>query len=171
MNHELNRERLGSREDWALLAPTQDPLFQQGTSIASFRVGTAGARIRLAAIVNDFLEIGAVRPELWSDGQQWRVYYHSVGNEPLFGDLAIQLVFAVSGVEGFATCSACGSPYIPEMSPRPRQNHFRSAACRKKGWALSSRRYRSSKALAKRLEESTSADEFIERIWPVPPQN
>lgn len=105
--------------------------------------------MKLAEIVEDFLKVGAVGSELRFDDPQWRVYYHSLGNERLFGGLAIQLLLAVACVDGFATCSACGRPYMPERTPKSSQNHFCSAACRKKGWALSSRRYRAAKAVQK----------------------
>ena len=57
---ELNRERLGRKEDWALLDPTQDPIFEKATHRTGSRVGAAGARNRLAGIVNDFIEVGVI---------------------------------------------------------------------------------------------------------------
>jgi hypothetical protein len=86
-----------------------------------------------------------VRPELYADGPNWRVYYHSVASGPLFGDLAMQLVLAVASIDGFATCSVCGNPYLPERAPNPNQNSNCSRNCRRRGSALASQRYRRSK--------------------------
>lgn len=138
----LNRNELGSREDWVVLDPQQDPNFRTATSKTFMAAGVAGARNRLASIVNDFLDLGAVRPELCVDGPNWRVYYHSVAGNTLFGAIAIQLVLAVASVDGFATCSACGNPYLPERTPKVNQNNYCSKGCRQKGQARASQKYR-----------------------------
>ena len=132
------------------LDPEQDPTFSHATDKTYLSAGLPGARNRLCGIVNDFLEFGAVMPELDADGPNWRVYYHSTGSERLFVALAIQLLLAVSSVDGFATCSACGNPYLPERTPKATQNNYCSAPCRKKGGALASRRYRRSKLPSRR---------------------
>jgi hypothetical protein len=64
----LNRNELGTKEDWAVLDPQQDPTFRTATEKTFCVAGLAGARHRLANIVNDFLDLGAVRPELFPDG-------------------------------------------------------------------------------------------------------
>lgn len=138
----LNRNQLGTREDWAVIDPQQDPSFPARTTKTMFARGMAGARNRLASIVNDFLDLGAVKPQLFPDGSNWRIYYHSVANDTVFGALAIQLLHAVASVDGFAICSACGDPYDPERTPRPDQNNYCSRKCQKKGWARASRKYR-----------------------------
>ncbi len=142
IGNELNDGRLGQKEDWAILDPEQDPTFSKPTHRTVLRAGAAGARQRLAGIVSDLLEFGAVSPDLvWEDGR-WKIFYHSIGNERMFGALAIQLMLAVASADGFATCSACGNPYIPERTPKANQRNFCSLPCRKIGWALASRTYR-----------------------------
>ena len=138
----LNANQPGKKEDWAVLDPQEDPMFATGTTKTLLAKGLAGARNRLCGIVNDFPELGAVRPELFVEDSNWRIYYHSVGSGHLFGALAIQLVLAVASVDGFAICSACPNAYLPERWPNPNQNHYCSKQCRKKGQALASRKYR-----------------------------
>ena|SRR5437762_13043287 len=124
IGNELNDGRLGQKEDWAILDPEQDPTFSKPTHRTVLRAGAAGARQRLAGIVSDLLEFGAVSPDLvWEDGR-WKIFYHSIGNERMFGALAIQLMLAVASADGFATCSACGNPYIPERTPKANQRNF-----------------------------------------------
>jgi hypothetical protein len=142
---ETNQDRLGRAEDWALLDPQQDPTFSNPTQKTVFTAGVAGARKRICGIISDFVVLGAVMPELFADGPDWKVYYHSVGSNRLFGSLVIQLILAIAGVDGFATCSACGNPYLPERFPKTAQNNYCSLPCRKVGAALASRKYRRSR--------------------------
>jgi hypothetical protein len=45
------------------------------------------------------------------------------GHLSLFGALVFQLMAAVTGT-GFATCSACGKPFVPRRRPRVDQRHY-----------------------------------------------
>jgi hypothetical protein len=145
IGNELNKGRLGQKEDWAILDPDQDSTFSKPSHKTILLTGLAGARERLAEVVFDLTEVGAVRLTLMWENGQWKTFYHGIGNERLFGALAIQLMLAVASVDGFATCSACGNPYIPERTPKANQHNFCSLPCRKTGWAVSSRIYRISK--------------------------
>src|SRR5215471_148418 len=80
----------------------------------------------LGLLVNEWLEIGDVRP-FWSlrSGAPSIV----LGGFGVFGALATQLLFAVSRTRGFSVCASCGRPF----SPRRRPVSTRLSYCRRCG--------------------------------------
>jgi hypothetical protein len=46
------------------------------------------------------------------------------GHSPLFGAIALQLVLAISGAEGFAVCDECRNVYAPRRTPRAGERHY-----------------------------------------------
>lgn len=79
-----------------------------------------GSRIRyerweLSRRLNDWLEIGDVRPEMvWEPaaGPTLRIALRG-----LFGAIAMELVKAVARTEALAICSGCGQSFIPKRKP------------------------------------------------------
>jgi len=71
-------------------------------------------RSRLSGQLNDWLELGNVRPVLtWAQqGPELRTWIHG-----LFGAIALQLVLAVARTEALAICSHCARSYLPKRKP------------------------------------------------------
>ncbi|HVB13761.1 MAG TPA: hypothetical protein VNH38_03265 [Candidatus Dormibacteraeota bacterium] len=88
----------------------------------------AGQQTALAAFVDRWLELGAVRPVFqWTD-QGPRLSFNAGG---LFGALAVHLAVRVMNAQGWATCSGCGAPYAPwRQEPVGRRTYC--DGCRKK---------------------------------------
>src|SRR5206468_2992860 len=77
---EFNKGRLGGKEDWANLDPEQDHTFSKPNHKTVLATGISGARQRLAGIVSDLVELGAVQPDLVWQAGHWNIFYHGVGN-------------------------------------------------------------------------------------------
>jgi hypothetical protein len=88
-----------------------------------------GEREALAAVIGAWLAIGAVRPAIAWGGPGRDDPLISLGVSTLFGGLVLELLVAVGGQAGFAICSGCGLPYIPDRRPgaadfgAPRRNY------------------------------------------------
>ncbi len=79
--------------------------------------------------VNDWLTFANARLVFdWNSEQAPAIYL----GHGLFGNLAVQLMSAVSRTEGLALCSACGTPYLPPRQPRAGERHY-CQECRKMG--------------------------------------
>ncbi len=82
------------------------------------------------------LAIGAVRPAIAWGGPGQEEPLMTPGVSTLFGGLVLELFVAVRGRAGFAVCSGCGLPYVPDRRPRagafgnPRANYC--PTCRSK---------------------------------------
>jgi hypothetical protein len=88
-------------------------------------------------IVNLMLEWGNVRPIFQVTKGTPSI---KLGSEGLFGALVVQLMFAISRMDGFAICTACGEPYPPKRRPRIDQRNYCSRPqCVKKRSAATSR--------------------------------
>ena len=82
----------------------------------------------VASKINDWLEIGNVRPALvWLRDRQ--VVFSGSGTQSrtgatLFGSLSIQLLMLATRTTGLAVCSGCGTPYVPKRRPRSDQRCY-----------------------------------------------
>jgi hypothetical protein len=85
-----------------------------------------GVANSLAHTVNEWLEMGAVRPSMrYQHGQpivSFRAGHADV--DALFGALATQLMLAVTSIEGLAVCNGCGTPYEPDRRPAVGKRHY-----------------------------------------------
>lgn len=104
-----------------------------------------GHRNALAAHINRWLGLGYVRPHLeWTDDAP-RISFGTGAyphHESLFGNLALQLLMAVSNSSGFAICSACGQPYTPRRSPARNRLRYCKACGMRAAWRLAQRKRR-----------------------------
>jgi hypothetical protein len=93
----------------------------------------------ITGVVNEWIEVGGVRPRLLLSGDMpdiarasaarprlvltptWRF---PVPEFSLFGALGMQLAFAVSGERGIAPCSVCGTMFEPGRQLRPDESHY-----------------------------------------------
>jgi hypothetical protein len=111
----------------------------------------------LAGFVNDWLEVGNVRPTLLQTPRrdaptivlatEWNHNVHEFG---LFGAIAVQLMFAVSGERGLAWCAGCGEPFEPSRRLTPSRRHFCAACGRKAMMRAASADYRARRAASVR---------------------
>jgi hypothetical protein len=108
----------------------------------------------LSTEVNGWLELANVRPFFsWGEDEEatialgttilwfslttqkdWLPLLPHLHGTTLFGALGIQLLMAVSRKEGFAICSACGSPYTPKRRPNPTRRHYCDKCGVKAAW-------------------------------------
>lgn len=80
--------------------------------------------------LNRWIYLGGVRPSVeWTKKGPPIVQFSSPG---LFGALALQLMLAVSGSDGWAVCSGCGLPYAPPHVPAANRRRY-CQACRTAG--------------------------------------
>jgi hypothetical protein len=78
-------------------------------------------RSAMSAIINEWIRAARVRPSLrWEDPRP-RVTLAEGG---LFGSLVLQLMLAISRIDGLAVCSACGRGYSPWRMPSARTRHY-----------------------------------------------
>jgi hypothetical protein len=81
----------------------------------SVDAGAAQRRL-LASALQEWLRLGGVEVAFDWVGVRPQL---SLGGGSLFGALAMQLVLAVAGVDGFALCDECGLPFLPKRRNRP----------------------------------------------------
>lgn len=88
-------------------------------------------RLFLAYALNDWLQLGGVRPAAFlMDGTGLRL---ELGGPNLFSFLGVQLVLAVSRTDQMAFCSNCGKPYLaPGRRPAINRRSY-CPACRDSG--------------------------------------
>ncbi|MFZ0995777.1 MAG: hypothetical protein WAO09_07350 [Candidatus Dormiibacterota bacterium] len=87
-----------------------------GVPIGGLPQTTAGQRATLAAFVDRWLALGAVRPVFrWAADQEPRLSFKAGG---LFGALAVHLAVRVANGQGWAICNGCGAPYAPRRLVR-----------------------------------------------------
>jgi hypothetical protein len=105
----LYKEGKGSSDDWKILldeyeedwGSTEGPGESQSPKMA---------RHFLAYVINDWLQLGGVRPAVFlTDVTGLRL---ELGGPNLFSFLGIQLALAVSRTDQMAICSNCGRPYL-----------------------------------------------------------
>lgn len=127
----LHQDKPGPAEDWSTIftnGPRRAPWWKQTT---------AGDRIILAHVLNEWMVLANVRPLItWSIGRPPEVVFSSgAGHATLFGTLACQLVFAAARSDGMAVCSSCGGMYTPTRRPRGDQRRY-CPTCRRRGVPL-----------------------------------
>lgn len=108
----------------------------------------------LVLVVNEWIEVGGVRPRLVMSGNAakgppelvlsptWRFQHPEFS---LFGALGMQLAFAVSGARGLAFCSACGTWFEPGSQLRVGTRHYCPECATRGKWRKASAAYRARK--------------------------
>ena len=142
----LHRGEVGDREDWLALFA-----FEFASPGAELFTGNvirkpACAGIYLKYYLDMWLSFGGVRPLFEWCGDRPRIV---LGGAGFFGAVAMHLVLTVCRMDGFATCSGCGTPFVPRRRPAA----DRRAWCPECGSASG---YRASKRISKR--ESRARD-------------
>jgi len=106
----------------------------------------------LINVVNEWIEVGGVRPRLILSGDAVRgrpelvltpTWRFPQPEFSLFGTLGMQLAFAVSGARGLAFCSSCGQWFEPGSQLRRGKQHYCSDCATRGKWRRASAAYRS----------------------------
>ena len=99
--------------------------------VDAWKVDTSGecGRWSLMEVVQEWLVLGDVRPRPEWGAADATISLSGTG---LFGALAVQLAFAVCQADGFASCSACGTPFVPQRRPAPGRRTY-CEDCRAEG--------------------------------------
>ncbi len=129
--NELQRGRLGEREDWA-------ELLREGAS----PVQSLGAqKLCMQDVLEDWLNLGRVR--LAIDGRTGGLTWTGAD---LFGELAVHIALAAGARDGQVFCVACGKAYEPKRRVIRRGfNYCPAAKCQREAAAQRARRYRERK--------------------------
>jgi hypothetical protein len=131
---ELQQKKPGAKPDWRMATDTEmetPRTPEEGWELLAYYADywLKAADARPWVQVQD----GAVRVSLGSD---W-------GHSPLFGAIAVQLILAISGAQGFVICDACRNIYAPRRTPRAGELHYcPSCRARKVPERLAAARYR-----------------------------
>jgi hypothetical protein len=123
----LHQNKVGLRDDWNVIyEPDSDG---KGNGHGS---DIGDDKFSLTMVVNQWLELGNVRPKFRWWGEHMAVSFDG----HLFSTLACQLMMVISRTKGLGICSACGEPFVPEKRrPKAEQRNYckdcgRRAACR-----------------------------------------
>lgn len=151
------------REDWASIG-LDIPDYHDPHSAALAR---QQERNHLAGLVTQWLTWGGIRPVVqWGvqaerkrpNGRKVEFARPHIELDPqgLFGVLALQLMTALSRVDGIAFCSACGKPYMPKRKPAAGRRSFcNNETCRlRAAWRLAKRDERIRKRQPKKKAEA-----------------
>lgn len=116
----LNLQSTCVSEEWALLYREYKEDFDWLPKRLSSQ-NLEDARRLLSFAVNDWLQLGGVRPQfVWKESAAKL----EVGGATLFGHLAMQLALVASGTKAMVFCSHCGSDCSPSKQPNPNRRHF-----------------------------------------------
>ena len=111
----LQRKERGAQSDWWIATDMK---------IETPRPPTKGWRL-LAYVADYWLKAADVRPwPQFQDGVVRLTLGSDWGHSPLFGAIAVQLVLAMSGAQGFVVCDACRNVYAPPRTPRAGERHY-----------------------------------------------
>jgi hypothetical protein len=147
----------------------KDKAVATGLQLPVGRYETLGEllRLQIACVrveINRWLMLGAVRPHFkWStthgasvdigtaaiswpdtDAESLLRYSGEWQGTTLFGALGVQLLMAVSRSQGFASCSECGTPFIPTRRPAMNSSRYCSKCGKRAAWRRASSKYRAS---------------------------
>ncbi len=138
----LHERKLAHPKDWEVVYEgSPDPPWRPQT--------VARDRRLLVGIVDDWLEIGDVRPQVtWTDRPKVELALGATRGHVTagtFGGLAVQLMLAIVPSMGVATCSDCGQPYVPKRAPPAGRLNFCEECGRQGAMRAASRKYRRKK--------------------------
>lgn len=128
---DLQRARLGSREDWG-------NLLQHRVWPAS---SLAAHRSCLRDAIEAWLKLGRVKPTIddITTGITWT-------GADLFGEIAVQIALAAKAMDGQVLCVACGKEYQPKrLVIRRGFNYCPKIKCQREAAAARAKRYRDRK--------------------------
>jgi hypothetical protein len=142
----FNKE-LGDREDWETIYEYRPKNWGDSELkldlIPIIMSNRNQAWESLSTVVNEWLFVANVRPELRWSGDRLTVSFGIYGS--LFGALASQLMLAVSRTRGIAFCSDCGQLYTPKSNVRSEKKHYCLGCGRRGAMRQASKKYRSKK--------------------------
>ncbi len=109
----LREDKRGAEPDWRVATDMETPQ----TPAEGWHV--------LTYYADYWLKAAGVRPwPQFQDGKVRVTLGSDWGHSPLFGAIAVQLVLAISGAQGFAVCDACRNVYAPLRTPRAGERHY-----------------------------------------------
>ena len=129
---DLQRARLGEREDWAKLL---DEGFTPAQSLDAQKRCTGD-------VIEGMLKLGRIKPAIddLTGGLSWT-------GADLFGELAVQIALAAKARDGQVFCVACGEAYEPKRRViRCGFNYCRASQCQREAAAQRAQRYRDRKS-------------------------
>lgn len=142
ISRELHEGKLGRKEDCLRTRKNyfNDPNYVESYTDSNEREKAIVQQKRYVGYaVNYWLGEAALRPVFHWENESPEITfesYYGYGNiayGKLFGNLAIQLMMAVSQKSGLALCSSCGEYYSPTRRSRAGENRYCQAEdCRKK---------------------------------------
>jgi hypothetical protein len=148
----LHEGELGSDEDWETLHFDEAGFLGWNHAEKRKEKGfsdIAYEKSLIATGVNTYwLGSGGVQPTIYWNGSRPIITFECP--KPygkLFANLAIQLMMAISQLDAFAICSACGSSYKPKRRPKHGQRRYCSR-CKKVSRRDASADYRRRKGLS-----------------------
>jgi hypothetical protein len=120
---ELHQGVPGRREDWKAILVGRDSEDKIEPVIERLATSVPYGRLYLGQFVNQWLELGDVRPRLlWTVSSPEPRFLLQA---PTFGLLGVQLMVAISRSHELVLCSGCARPYLREgrKAPRGRRNY------------------------------------------------
>lgn len=129
---DLQRGRLGQREDWAAI------LRNGVTPVQSLDTHRSCTR----DVLEDWLSLGRIKPAI--DDRTGALTWTGAD---LFGELAVQIALAAKALDGQVFCIVCGKPYEPKRRVIRRGfNYCPAEKCQRRAAAERAQRYRNKKA-------------------------
>jgi hypothetical protein len=111
----LQQNELGAEPDWRIATDTK---------IETPKTHAEGWRL-VAYFADYWLKAADVRPWVQFQDEVVRLTLGSDwGHSPLFGAIAVQIVLAIGGADGFVVCDACRNVYAPRRTPRGGERHY-----------------------------------------------
>jgi predicted RNA-binding Zn-ribbon protein involved in translation (DUF1610 family) len=130
----LKQGKTGLAEDWRILldpGPGKDPRGKAELFVPVFGQTVAGDIVGVRKMLDNWLSMGDVRPNLVWDEEQCFVGFDNT----LFGMLAYQVMLAIGRTEGLGFCSGCGEHYAPKRrQTKVSQRNYCPACGRRAAW-------------------------------------
>jgi len=124
---ELNREHVGTAEDWKTLGLQVPVAVKPYSAIDEARFG-------LISHVGRLVREAGLYPQLyWNKSTaQWQIEFSTYSSTNLFAVLVLKLMVSIADKEGFALCCGCSRSYIPERQPSAHRRNY-CPSCRRAG--------------------------------------
>lgn len=120
----LHNRELGNREDWRKLQKNRLLGWNYADSDESEK-DIAREKFYIGVGVHHWLTVADVRPVFnWTNENPEINFESNNAYGKLFGNLAIQLMMAISQTAGLALCTSCGQTYSPERRPRAGERRY-----------------------------------------------
>ena len=156
----LRAGELPRGDEWAVIYS------QSNRRAPWWKRSVVGERARIAEVIDEWLELGDVRPALRWEHWQSKPAAVRMAQPGLFAAVAYQLALSLTMRDVMAICSNCGYGYFPSRKPSPGSRRF-CDDCREQSAPQSAALadHRERKRTAKSLfDEGLTADEVASRI-------